>query len=286
MPFEPKVRSSDWARAVLAANYDELFEQYRCQHELCAEEKSELQDDIRELEKKLGNHSEACDAGKYDQFLQQFQHQEKICDEVKTQLREEISELKQKLRKQCDDCAEENFKLRDDISELDHKLQEQSDTCDAEKTRLQTELTDLHEELQGANAMIAGLEDDLLNLQRGDKPKTADDNDFESQQLLTAERDNWCCEVERLDAQLACIRDEHEKAMEKSKRHHSSNDPDYHCKCCRRHTTSHGDATSTRVCVSVTDHRHPSAVDMTASTQDMHARLREMQEKYDEKHQE
>ncbi|KAH4029520.1 hypothetical protein HBH70_215950 [Parastagonospora nodorum] len=298
MTFQPKGQSRDWARSVLAANYDKLFEQYHRQHETCAAEKSELRDNISELEKKLENHSDTCDAGKYDELLRQFQHEHEICAGVKIKLRETISELEQKLQKQSDACdaekariqneicTEGKSKLQDNISELEQKLQEQNDACDAEKTRLQKDLTNLQEEkdeeLQRANAMIAGLEHDNLVLQRGDRTNSGDD-DFVELQRLSAENYNLRYEVEDFEARLASMQDDNQRAMEKTKPHRPSNDPDYHCECCGRRRTSHGD---TPVCISVTDHWHPSAVDMTVSTQDMRARLREMQEKCNEKHEE
>lgn len=239
---------------------------------------------------------------KNDQLLQHLQHEEKICNEVKIQLREEIYELKQKLQKQIKDCdtekpllqnetcAEGDSKLQDDITELEQKLQKQEDACFAEKTRLQTELTVLREKLakteenvQRDKALIAGLEGDNLFLQRGDRPESGD-GDVVELQRLSAENYDLRYEIDERDAQIASLKDANDRAMEKSKEYHPYNDPDYHCKCCGRHTTSHGDAISTPVCVSVTDRWHPSAGDMTASMQDMRARLREMQEKYDKKH--
>ncbi|KAH3940310.1 hypothetical protein HBI70_217020 [Parastagonospora nodorum] len=277
MTFQPKGQSRDWARSVLAANYDKLFEQYHRQHETCAAEKSELRDNISELEKKLENHSDTCDAGKYDELLRQFQHEHEICAGVKIKLRETISELEQKLQKQSDACdaekariqneicTEGKSKLQDNISELEQKLQEQNDACDAEKTRLQKDLTNLQEEkdeeLQRANAMIAGLEHDNLVLQRGDRTNSGDD-DFVELQRLSAENYNLRYEVEDFEARLGSMQDDNQRAMEKTKPHRPSNDPDYHCECCGRRRTSHGD------------------------TPDMRARLREMQEKCNEKHEE
>jgi hypothetical protein len=141
---------------------------------------------------------------------------------------------------------------------------------------------ELFEQYHRQQEMIAGLEHDNLVLQRGDRTNSGDD-DFVELQRLSAENYNLRYEIDYFKARLASMQDDNQKAMEKSKPHHPSNDPGYHCECCGRRRASHGD---TPMCVSVTDHWHPSAVDMNVSTQGMRARLPEMQQKYDEKHEE